>query len=124
MRSWLGAEDYRVFAEQAMAWFKKSSALNRYEPNNYLRSAMCLDWLGQPQEAYPLYQKALELDPNSYYVHALLGWHYMQVEDRSTAREWFVKSLALSGPRNPIAQSYLKIIDQKSAPSPEVKAAH
>ncbi len=121
MRSWEGGDEYRGLAEKAMEWFQKSMTLNPYEPNNFLRTGMCLDWLGKHELAYSSYQKALLLDPNSYYVHALLGWHYVQLEDWTKAREWFAKSIGLSGPKNLIAQSYLKIIDEKLAGPPSVR---
>src|SRR5262249_54203089 len=100
----------------------KSMALNPYEPNNFLRTGMCLDWLGQHDAAYAAYQKALLLDPNSYYIHAILGWHYVQMEDWGKARDFFAKSIGLSAPKNPIAQSYLKILDGRSPDPPPVRS--
>ena len=101
-----------------MEWFEKSSALNRYFAYNPLHCAMCLDWLKQHDKAYSFFRKAQALDPNSYYMDAMLGWHYVQVEDWATAKEWFVKSLSLMGSKNPIAQAYLEIVDKKLAAQP------
>ena len=126
LQSWQGEDDYRALADKAMGWFRKSMALNPYYPYNFLHCGMCLDWLGQHEEAYSFFQKALALDPNSYYVQALMGWHYVQVEDWASARQWFEKSLNLVGSKNIIAHSYLNIIEQKMAaqpPPPPAKAA-
>ena len=98
-----------------MQWFDKSSALNRYYPYNPLHCGMCLDWLRRHDEAYSAFRKAQALDPNSYYVAALLGWHYVQIEDWAAAKEWFLKSLNLMSGKNPIARTYLGIVEQKLA---------
>jgi tetratricopeptide (TPR) repeat protein len=115
LQSWEGAEGYEALAEKAMQWFQQSASLNRYDPNNYLRCGMCLDWLGRHEQAYTFFQKAQAIDPNSYYVQAMLGWHYVQLEDWATARDWFLKSLSLMGPRNVMALSYLRIVERKMA---------
>jgi O-antigen ligase len=115
MQSWEGGDDYRALADRAMKWFHQSMLLNRYDPYNFLRCGMCLDWLGQHDEAFTFYKQAQAIDPNSYYVLALLGWHYVQIEHWATAREWFLKSLNLFGEKNSIALSYLKIVDEKLA---------
>jgi tetratricopeptide (TPR) repeat protein len=121
-QSWQGAEGYEALAHKAMRWFRKSTELNRYDPYNFLRTGMCLDWLGEHDEAYPFFQKAQILDPNSYYVQALLGWHFFQLEDWASAKQWFQHSLTLFGAKNSIALSYLKILDQRAAAAPPPKA--
>src|SRR5205823_801166 len=78
LQSWEGGEDYRALAMKAMEWFDKSVALNRYYSYGFLHHAMCLDWLDRHDEASSLFEKARAIDPNGYYVHALLGWHYVQ----------------------------------------------
>jgi tetratricopeptide (TPR) repeat protein len=118
LKSWEGGEDYRALAEKAMEWFEKSTSLNRYYPYNPLHCAMCLDWLGRHDEAYSAFRKAQALDPNSYYLNAMLGWHYVQVQDWATAKDWFLKSLALLSGKNPIARTYLGIVEQKLAAQP------
>jgi len=115
VQSWEGAEGYEALAEKAMLWFQKAMTLNRYEPINYLRYGMCLDWLGRHDQAYTFFQKAQAVDPNSYYVQAMLGWHYVQVQDWPTAKEWFEKSLTLMGPKNVLALTYLRIVERKLA---------
>jgi len=121
MRSWQGGEGYQALAEKAIEWFRKGLALNPYGCYDFLRWGMCLDWLGQHDEALVCFEKALALDPNSYYVQDLLGWHYAQVEDWLTARQWFQKSLGLLYAKNTIALSYLKIVEEKIAATPATK---
>jgi hypothetical protein len=118
--SWLGNEDYRQLARAGMEWFKRGMALNPYDSYNYLRYGMCLDWLGQHAEAEPYFRHALDLDPNGWYPIAVMGWHYVQVGDYSTAKTWFERSVALKWlwPGEPIAATYLKIIQQRMAESP------
>jgi tetratricopeptide (TPR) repeat protein len=75
---------------------------------------MCLDWLGKTQESAPFYAAAEERDPNGYYMVAHIGWHYVQTGDFAAAREWFERSLKLSG-NNPTAKNYLSICESKLA---------
>ena len=123
LQSWQGGDDYRELAEQAIPWFDKSMALNRFDPYNPLRIGMCLDWLGKHQEAYPFFQKANLLGPNNYYIQALFGWHFFQVEDWSLARQWFKESLTLIWNKNAVALYYLPIVEQKLAAAPTGKVA-
>jgi hypothetical protein len=46
---------------------------------------------------------------------AHLGWHYVQMEDWATAKQWFERSLSLFWADNPIARSYLEIVNRKLA---------
>ncbi len=121
MQSWQGGEDYRGLAEKAMDWFKKGRGLNRYDSIYPLREGMCLDWLGKHEEAYVSLKAAQNLDPHSYYVQDLLGWHFVQLEDWAMAKQWFEKSLTLFGAKNVMAHSYLRIIEQKMAVAPGPK---
>jgi tetratricopeptide (TPR) repeat protein len=100
----------------------KVNPLNAY---NYLRYGMCLDWLGRHTLANRYYQRALELDPNSYYMTAHYGWHFYSKGDYTTAKEWFEKSLKLSDWRpNDMAHAHLRVIarvlqDKAVTPSPQ-----
>jgi tetratricopeptide (TPR) repeat protein len=112
--SWRGEEDYRSLAERAMTWFQKSIALNPYYPYSVVHYAMCLDWLGRHDDASVAFQKARGIDPNSYFVLALSGWHCVQVEDWAAAKPYFQQSLNLLGTnKNPIATYYLDLVGQK-----------
>jgi len=113
--SWEGGDDYRAQAEKAIVWFQKAATLNRYYVYNPLHIAMCLDWLGRHDAAFAEFQKARALDPGSYYVEALFGWHYVQTEDWASAKECFWKSLTILSGKNPISRSYLRLVEQKLA---------
>ena len=71
--------------------------------------------LKRGNEAAPWFEKAVALDPKSYYLQALLGWHYAQLKDWPKAKEAFERSLVLNPKNNPIATSYLPIVEQKIA---------
>ena len=87
--------------------FVLNIALNRYDPYGYLRYGMCLDWLGRHDEAAAYYDRALSLDPNSYYMRAHMGWHYAQLGDWKNVKLWMERSLELkSDPGNVIAWAY------------------
>lgn len=121
--SWEGGEDYQAQGEKALRWFRKSSALNPYYAYNFLHAAMTLDWLGRHDEARETFEKAEALDPNSYYVQALLGWHYVQVKDWAMAKARSIRSLNLLSGKNPIARYYLGIAEQNLAAQPAPEAA-
>ncbi len=115
MQSWQGGDDYRVLATRALEWFQRSVECNRYYPYSFVRYGMCLDWLGRHTEAESYFNQAAALDPNGYYTAANVGWHYVQLEDWATAKAWFEKSLSLNWISNPIARSYLQIVQGKLA---------
>ncbi len=111
--SFRGETGYEKYAEEAIVWFERAAKMNPFSPYNYLGWGMCLDWLGRKQEAERCFDKALALDPNSYYTVAYQGWHRVQLEDYAGAEKWFVRSLGLS--YNQFADSYLGIVRQKMA---------
>lgn len=116
VRGWEGNPGYEVLTEEAMGWFKKGMLLNQFDPNNFMRYGMCLDWLGKTNEAGAYFQKALELDPNGYFVITHLGWHCFQIQDYAQAKVWLERSLKLMWPGdNPIAASYLELTNAKLA---------
>jgi hypothetical protein len=108
--SWDGGDDYKELAESAMSWFKKASDLNRFEPFSLISFGMCLDWLKQYEAAEPYYRGALALDPNNYYVFGHLGWHFFQAGDYEKSKEYFIRSWELNHENNPMAASYLQIL--------------
>ena len=110
-----GAEGFKGQAREALTWFAKSSELNRFNPHPLLRSGMCLDWIGERVQAAEFFAKAEALDPNSYYIHAHLGWHYFQIEKYEAAKERFERSLSLvrGENRNRMAHTYLKMTAEK-----------
>jgi len=115
MQSWQGGDDYRDLAGRALEWFQRSVESNPYYPYSFVRYGMCLDWLGRHAEAEAYFNQAAALDPNGYYTAANVGWHYVQLEDWTTAKAWFEKSLSLNWMSNPIARSYVQIVEAKLA---------
>jgi tetratricopeptide (TPR) repeat protein len=114
-QSWQGREsDYRELATQAMSWFQRGMKLNPYDDRNFLGCGLCLDWLGEHEKAKLYFDQANELEPNSYFVNAYMGWHYVQVEDYAAAKIWLERSYRLQWSNNPIALAYLRIAHERS----------
>jgi tetratricopeptide (TPR) repeat protein len=106
--SWRGESTYAAEAEEAATCFRKSSALNPYDPYSQARLGMCLDWLGRTQEASPCFDRALALDPNNHHLRILSGWHRLQIADYAGARREFARSLQLLLWPNPLAANLLR----------------
>lgn len=104
--------DNAELAQRAMDWYAVAIRCNPLGGYAYLRTGMCLDWLGRPAAAEPYFSVAEQRDPNGCYTLANIGWHYVQIGDYAAARQWFLRSLRLSNNNN-IAQSYLEICDAK-----------
>jgi O-antigen ligase len=112
-QSFEGGQDSDELAKAAMQRFSRGMKLNPYDSYNYLRYGMCLDWLERHDEAAPFFNRADAYDPNSYFIAANIGWHYVQSGDYAAARPWLRRSLRLQPQDNPIAQSYLDLTEQK-----------
>ncbi len=114
--AWMGEDGYEEIAKEAMGWFQRSLALNKYDTLSHLHIGMCLDKIEQHGEAAPWFAKALEMDPAYWYPHAMMGWHEFQVGHYQEAREWMVKSLGLyqsdGTTGNTFAWQYVQIIDR------------
>ena len=117
MQSSEGGQSYRQLAEQAMAWFSRSFKLNPWggytQMGPWAGYGWCLDWLGRFDKSAPYFQRAEELDPNSYVLAAHVGLHYVQVGDFAAARTWFERSLQLEWDGNAIARNYLQIVNNR-----------
>lgn len=111
--SFTGGDDYEKQANEAMDWFARSIRLDPYYGYGYLRTGMCLDWLGKHDEAEKFMDQAELLDPNGYYTVATIGWHYVQAGDYAAARQWFLRSLSLDSENNSISHTYLDLVEQK-----------
>lgn len=114
LQSWQGIGDSEQQAREAMKWFQTAIALNPYDDASVLRYGMCLDRVfGQHDEAFDYFKRAVEMDPNSYFNNAYMGWHYVQAGDYAAARPWFMRSKRLEWNENPIANAYLKLVDDR-----------
>jgi O-antigen ligase len=111
--SWQGLRGNQGLAAEALQWFERGMRLNPYGAYNYLRAGMCLDWLDRHTEATSYFDQALGRDPNNYYLVALQGWHFMQMEDYVAAKTAFERSKKLKWWDNPIAFIYLPKVEQK-----------
>jgi O-antigen ligase len=113
IQSFQGGEDNEAQAQTAMQWYQRGMKLDRFEGYNYLRTGMCLDWLGRGDESWPYYSKAEALDPNGYYTVAFIGWHFVQVRDYAAARAWLERSIRLETDVNPISYAYWDEVESK-----------
>jgi O-antigen ligase len=131
-KAFLAEEGYEKVAEEAMKWFDRAMLLDPHDSRAFMKKGMMLDFLGRTDEAWPLFRQSMLLDPNSYYVQAHYGWHFLQLRAWRQAEIWFWKSLRLRGPAdNPMAATYYKIANRKaeeekapitvSQPDPEPK---
>src|SRR5262249_47599045 len=113
-QSWQEIGDSEGQAREAMKWFRQAIDLNRYDDSSLLRYGMCLDRIFEKHdEAFEYFNRAIELDSNSYFNNAYMGWHYAQSGDYAAARPWFLRSRRLEWKENPIADSYLKLVDDR-----------
>jgi len=112
VQSGVGGQDYAELAERAMEWFGRSIKLNQWGGKGYSGCGWCLDWLGRPAESAHYFQRAAQLEPNSYFITADIGRHYLQVGNFAAAKTWFERSLQLEWD-NAIARSYLQIVTRR-----------
>jgi tetratricopeptide (TPR) repeat protein len=110
LQSWEGTDDYKEQALEAMKWFKRAVELNSYDDSSVLRYGICLDQIDRHDEALTYFDRALRMDPNSYFDTAYMGWHYMRAGDYAAARVWFERSHRLEWQENPIADRSLPIV--------------
>lgn len=111
-QSFEGGDDANALAQEAVDWYARAIHLNRYDGYSYMRTGMCLDWLGQNAAAEKYFDEAEPLDPNGYYMVEYIGWHYVQIADYTTARDYFNRAIYLSN-ESTLAQNYLKICEKK-----------
>lgn len=111
--SMAGNRNYAAQAQQAIAWYERGMKLNPHDANNWLRRGMCRDWLEQHDTAAADFARAAALDPNSHFIIAHVGWHYVQVGNYAAAREYFERSLRLDYVNNPVATKYLEIVNRR-----------
>src|SRR6185437_8961725 len=111
-----GEEGFAALAQKAMDWYARDTQLNSHDGYGFLRTGICLDWLGQHGVKTEAAYRAAEVrDPNGYFTVVNIGWHYVQTGDYAAAQEWFTRSLKLSSEHNEIARNYLSICLTKLA---------
>jgi O-antigen ligase len=110
-----GASGYEAAAKQAIEWFQIAARLNPFDPAALVRYGMCLDWLDRHDEAGPNFQRAVEIDPNGFSTVGHMGWHLFQIGRFQESKPWFEKSQGLYPKENPLAYTYLRILEKKLA---------
>ena len=108
-----GSVNHEALGKKAVEWFGMSIQLNPLDATSRIRYGMCLDWLGRTNEAGPYFEQALALDPNGFSTVGHMGWHLVQLGQYTEAKPWFEKSRALYSTDNPLASTYLKLIERK-----------
>ena len=113
LESWQNGDDYEAQALEAIKWFKRATELNPYDDSSFLRYGMCLDHIDRHDEAMTYFDRAVRIDPNSYFDNAYMGWHYAQAGNYAAARPWLERSYRLESRDNPVAVTYLQIAKEK-----------
>jgi tetratricopeptide (TPR) repeat protein len=92
-----GDDGYQQLATRAMEWFARARKLNPWDSICNLGYGWCLDWLDRSDEAGPFFDRADQLDPNSYFAAAWIGIHYLKRGEYAAARSWMERSRELEG---------------------------
>ncbi len=80
--------DYLERVKQANHWYAQAMKLNPFDAYAPVGCGMCLDWLGQTQEATPYFRTALRNDPHNCFVSQEIGRHCIAVGELAAARLW------------------------------------
>jgi tetratricopeptide (TPR) repeat protein len=83
-------------AREAILWFGKAMELNPFDAVAPLRIGMCLDWIGQVQQAGPYFDLAVRRDRHDCYIAAEMGRHCVALRDYPMAKRWFEHSMRLA----------------------------
>ena len=92
MSSLQGNPGYEGQARQAMQWYAKSMASNPLDAFVPMRQGMCLDWIGETNQASAYFDLAEKLDPNNAHVAFFLGRHCVELGDYPAAKRWLQRS--------------------------------
>ena len=106
-------ENEEAYALKSMEWLELGMKLNPYNAYFPMRYGMCLYWLERKKEGDPYFEKALQLDPNNFYIVANEGWRNFHNGDYLEALKWFNKSLDLQFAYNKVAFLYHPITLEK-----------
>lgn len=112
-RSSQSPDNYKELAEEGIQWFGRAMKLNPWDSGPPLSYGWCLDWIGRQSESWPYFNRAEELNPNSYFVMAQIGLHFVESGNLAAAKPWFERSGRLEKENNPTARNYLRIIQQR-----------
>ncbi|MGO8699644.1 MAG: O-antigen ligase family protein [Limisphaerales bacterium] len=90
-----GDRGYEDKAKEAVQWFGKAMELNPFDPVPPVCIGLCLDWIGQSQQATTYFELATKRDPNNAYIATEMGRHCVALHDYSAAKHWFNHSMEL-----------------------------
>jgi O-antigen ligase len=113
-----GNPGYQDQARQAMLWYAKSMASNPLDAFVPMRYGMCLDWIGETNQAGVYFNLAEKLDPNNARVAFYQGRHCVELGDYPAAKRWFERSRELQGYDvlwSDITYWTLKMLDERMA---------
>lgn len=80
--------DYLDRAKQAMKWYSEAMQLDRFDAYAPLACGMCLDRIGQTEEATPFFLTAIRNDPHNTYINLEVARHCIELGELAAARRW------------------------------------
>ncbi len=113
--AWERQSGFEAATAEAMAWFERAWRLNPYDGYARLRYGMCLDLLGDRQQATRYFLRALELDPNGAFTLTHVGWHYCQLEEWEKARGYLQLSAEKWGVDHTMTLIFLQLAQDRIA---------
>ncbi len=120
LKAWEGNSGYQELLKEAMVWFELGMKLNRWDPEGYIKTGMCLHWLNQREKAGEYFDRAYQIDKTSTYVLGYYGWHFLQLGDLEKARQYLAEGYSYYREGNKMAKNYLDLVERLIA---EKKAA-
>lgn len=120
LKAWEGNDGYQDLLKEAMRWFEIGMKLNRWDPEGFIKTGMCLHWLNEHEKAGEYFEKAYQLDKTSTYVLGYYGWHFLQIGDLEKARQYLAEGYSYYREGNKMAKNYLDLVERLIA---EKKAA-
>jgi O-antigen ligase len=110
-----GNEGWENVTREAIPWFEKGGALNKWNPFVFTNLGASYDWLGDREKAAHYFEKAREMDPNGHYVLFWYAWHKLQTGELAEARKLFLDSYNFNHLDNEDAKNYVQIVDRMLA---------
>jgi O-antigen ligase len=114
-RAWNGDDGYQDLLRAALPWFQRGMVLNRWDPYNYAFAGMCYTWLGEKEKAADMFEIGRALDPYSYYMISLYGWHLVEEGKWLPAWRQFLRSYGWMSEGNEFAKNYLDLLNRRLA---------
>jgi tetratricopeptide (TPR) repeat protein len=113
LRAWQGDAGNEDLAREAIAWFGRGMALNRYDFRTRMGYGMCLDWLDRPKEATQYFVQGKALFPNGAEAQWKFAWHCSVLGNYSLAMLWLQRSMEVMP--SPEAEGCLEMLKARMA---------